>query len=63
MIDATGETRVAFTNPFGYFRFTDVPAGETYIFNVRAKRYSFSQATQIRSIFGETDNIVFVADN
>lgn len=63
MIDATGETRVAFTNPFGYFRFADVPAGETYIFNVRAKRYSFNQPTQIRSIFGEIDNIVFVADN
>lgn len=63
MTDSNGETRSALTNPFGYYRFTDVPAGETYVFSVSAKRYSFSQASQVRSIVEETDDINFVADN
>jgi hypothetical protein len=32
LTDQTGETRVARTNPLGYYRFEDVPAGQTYIF-------------------------------
>ena len=32
-----GETTVAYTNMFGYFRFEDVPAGQTVTINVSAK--------------------------
>lgn len=39
--NSAGETQTAMTNPFGYFRFAGLPAGETYIFNVRHKRYAF----------------------
>ncbi len=60
---ADGEARTVLSGAFGYFRFNDVPAGETYIFNVSAKRFHFSQATQIRTILEEIDDIVFVADN
>ena len=61
--DSNGGTRIAFTNPFGYYRFTDVPAGETYIFSVAAKRCSFSQPSQVRSISEDTNDINFVSDN
>jgi len=60
MTDADGAVRYAQTNPFGYFRFADVPAGETYIFNA-AKRYRFSEPTQVRTVSADTDDINFVA--
>lgn len=44
MLDPQGQARYALTNPFGYFRFDDVQAGETYIFSVKAKGY---QATSV----------------
>ncbi len=37
-----GQTRSATTNFFGYFRFIDLPSGQPFIVEVRAKRYSFS---------------------
>ncbi|HEX8249286.1 MAG TPA: carboxypeptidase-like regulatory domain-containing protein [Pyrinomonadaceae bacterium] len=39
MLEPNGQTRYAMTNPFGYFNFADVPAGETYVFSVKAKGY------------------------
>lgn len=57
-----GESRTALTGTFGYYRFADVPAGETYIFSVFAKRFTFAQNTQVRSIMEDTDDINFVAD-
>ena len=38
----SGETRTALTNSFGYFTFTDVQVGETYIVSVISKSYTFS---------------------
>lgn len=40
--EQSGNNRTATTNPFGYFRFTEVQAGETYIISVISKRYSFA---------------------
>jgi hypothetical protein len=40
--DPTGATRTSLTNPFGYYRFDNVFAGESYIFEVRHKSYSFA---------------------
>lgn len=39
MLDPSGRTWYALTNPFGYFNFENVPAGETYVFSVKAKGY------------------------
>ncbi len=43
-----GQPRTARTNSFGYFKFEDVQAGETYIVDANAKGYSF--ATQVLNI-------------
>ncbi len=51
MVDSLGQTRVAITNPFGYFRFTEVPSGAVYTFTVSAKGYQ-SQSI-VRSITDE----------
>ncbi len=58
---ANGETRVALSNPFGYYRFNEVPSGETYILSAKAKRYQFSQPTQIVSLNEDLSGIDFTA--
>lgn len=40
--DKNGETRYALTNAFGFYRFANVAAGETYVFKASAKRYEFA---------------------
>ena len=37
----SGEILTTRTNRLGYYTFTDLAAGETYIFNVFSKRYQF----------------------
>jgi hypothetical protein len=63
LTDANGETRTALTNSFGYFRFAGVSAGETYVFSVSAKRYTFNSPAQARQILEDTDDINFAANN
>ena len=48
LTDTSGNQRLARTTTFGYFRFEDVAAGETYIVGVSSKRYRF--APQVLSI-------------
>ncbi len=43
MTDSRGKVRTARTTGFGYYRFTDVPAGETYVFTASGKRFSFGE--------------------
>lgn len=59
---STQETRITQTNPFGYYRFAEVPVGETYLLTVSSKRYQFSQ-TQVLTVVAERDDIDFVSDN
>ncbi len=63
LIDSNGQTRNAITSTFGYFRFTDIPAGETIVISVSAKRFIFSQPTQIVSPADNVDDIYFTADD
>ncbi len=37
-----GGIRIATTSAFGYFRFSGIPAGETYVFTIQSKRYVYS---------------------
>ena len=59
MTDANGETRYALTNAFGYFRFENVEAGESYIVGVESKLYSF--APQVITISADITEINFIA--
>ncbi|MEP7148194.1 MAG: carboxypeptidase-like regulatory domain-containing protein [Acidobacteriota bacterium] len=40
-----GEIKTAFTNPFGYYSFSDVAVGQTYLVSVEHKRYTFDART------------------
>jgi hypothetical protein len=61
LIGGNGETRIAMTNPFGYFRFDSVQAGQTYIISVQSKRNHFVNSTQVISVVDEIRDLVFVA--
>ena len=63
MVKSNGESRTAVSSAFGYFRFTEVAAGETCVFSISAKRYTFSQPTQIRSIVADANDLIFTANN
>ena len=61
MTDQSGTIRAARTTAFGRFRFTDVAAGETYIFTVKGKRFDFAQPTQVLNVGNDVDDINFTA--
>ncbi len=43
--DGNGHVWVAVTSPFGYYRFQDIPTGETYLLAADSKRYTFQPRT------------------
>ena len=51
----------ALTNPFGYYTFPEVPAGQTYVISVGSKRYSFSNPVQVVSPGQDIADIDFIA--
>lgn len=55
--DQTGETQTVLTSSFGYFRFDEIPAGETYVLSVRHKRYQFD--SQVLTVLEEIQNVDF----
>ena len=60
--DSTGNSRTAITNPFGYFRFSDVESGQTYVFEIRSKRHTFENSSVVRTITDSVVDLEFVAD-
>lgn len=60
LTDLSGQTRTAISTTFGYYRFEDMQAGETYIISAKAKHYVFRQPTQVLNINEDTDDINFI---
>jgi hypothetical protein len=56
MVDSSGQTRSALTNPFGYYRFTGVVTGAVYTFTVSAKGYPTSEGI-VRTITEEITDL------
>jgi hypothetical protein len=59
LVEADGTVRQASTNPFGYYRFADVAAGQTATIEVRSKRYDFP--VRVVNVNGETMDLNFTA--
>jgi G8 domain/Carboxypeptidase regulatory-like domain/Fibronectin type III domain len=57
------EPKYARTNQFGYYRFTGLDAGQTYILNVSSKRYSFANPTRVITLNEDLTDEDFVSDN
>ncbi|MEO8041817.1 MAG: CSLREA domain-containing protein, partial [Acidobacteriota bacterium] len=45
MQNPAGEIKTALTNPFGYYSFSDVAVGQTFLVSVEHKRYTFDART------------------
>ena len=45
--NANGEQQTARTNTFGYYLFSEIPAGQTYVMAVRSKQYTFASTLLI----------------
>lgn len=59
--DESGNTRTVLTNPFGYYQFTDVSVGETYLLSVKGKRHRFQGDVRLLSVTGDMEEINFIA--
>lgn len=59
LTDPSGNVRYARSNMFGFYRFYDVSAGNTYLVNVSHKRFSF--APQAVLVNEELNNLNFTA--
>jgi hypothetical protein len=59
LTDSLGNSRTAITSSFGYYRFDEVPAGETYVLSVSSKRYQF--APRVVTVQDEIVNLDFIA--
>ena len=62
LVDGSGNTRTARTSSFGYYRFTDVGAGETYVISAQAKRFTFAQPAQVLNVNDNLTEINFTAN-
>jgi len=53
---------VATTGSFGYFSFSGLPAGETYVVTVNSQRYTFSVPSRVITLVDNLADVDFVAD-
>lgn len=58
---ADGETRTVVTTAFGFYRFTDVEVGRTYVIQISSKRFMFATPARVISVVDEVTNLDFVA--
>lgn len=58
LTDSQGNTRIARKNPFGYYRFNDIAAGQTVIISVFQ---SCQFAPQVVNVAEEIGNLIFCA--
>jgi Carboxypeptidase regulatory-like domain len=63
LTDSGGQLRTVNTAAFGYFRFTDVEIGNTYILTVSSKKYQFDMPSQILTVKDEISEILVIAQN
>lgn len=62
MTDTNGTIRTAKSSSFGYYRFTDLTAGQTYIFTIKGKTYTFSQPVQVLNVNEDTYDVNFISN-
>lgn len=58
----SGETRTTLSSAFGYYRFAEIPSGGVYVIAVAAKKYTFSNPTQIRTVQDDLQDVNFTAN-
>lgn len=61
MTDGAGNARTALTDSRGFYMIEDAEAGQTVIFNARARGYNFTEPTQVVSLSEDTMTVNFSA--
>jgi hypothetical protein len=54
-----GERRTTVSSTFGRYRFDGIPAGQTYVISVAAKKYVFPEPAQVRAVTDDTLDVDF----
>jgi hypothetical protein len=62
LTNSAGESRTGQTGSFGYFRFTDVPVGETYVLTVYSNRFTFAQSSQVIALTDDLTDLNFMSE-
>lgn len=62
LIGGSGEVRTATTNPFGYYRFDGLEAGDTAVVSISSKRHRFSNSVQTVNLSDSALDVNFVAE-
>ncbi len=57
---SSGESKSALTDRSGYYSFSDMQVGESYIIAVVSKRYTFIETTQLQTVLEDRNDINFV---
>ncbi len=55
------EKRVVVTGQFGYYNFSDVESGESYVLSVRSKRYTFAVPSRVVTLNDALSDVDFTA--
>jgi hypothetical protein len=61
LTNSAGISRNAITSSFGYYKFEDIPAGETYVLTVSNKRYLFADSPRVVNIQENLADVDFIA--
>jgi hypothetical protein len=62
LTDSSGGARRAISSSFGYYRFDNVEAGQTYIISIHSKRYVFVDPTRVLNVQDELADVDFTAE-
>lgn len=63
LTDDSGQVRSATTNPFGYYRFEGIEAGQAVVVRISSKRYMFTDPVRIISLGDSAFDVNFMAEN
>lgn len=62
LTNGAGESRIAQTGSFGYFRFAEVPVGTTYVLTVYSKRFTFAQPSRVILLYEDLTDVDFISE-
>ena len=61
LTDINGNIRRVQTGSFGFYKFENVAAGQTYVISISAKRFTFAQSSRTLPVNEDAGNVDFVA--
>jgi parallel beta-helix repeat protein len=61
LTDTSGAVRTVTSNSFGYYKFTGVESGQTYVVSVRSKDARFDQPSRVITVADELTDLDFTA--